>query len=79
MGLALTLVLALLLAAGPAEAAAPAASGRLMVGFKKGVSTDRQQRLLSALDGRISQRFKSIRGGRLVVVRPRSGARCSSS
>jgi thermitase len=73
MGLALTLVLALLLAATPAEAAAPAASGRLLVGFKKGVSTDRQQRLLSALDGRISQRFKSIRGGRLVVVRPRSG------
>jgi thermitase len=73
MGLALALVLAVLLIAAPAEAAAPAASGRLMVGFKKGVSTDRQQRLLAALDGRISQRFKSIRGGRLVVVRPRSG------
>jgi thermitase len=73
MGLALTLVLALLLAATPAEAAAPVASGRLLVGFKKGVSTDRQQRLLGALDGRIAQRFKSIRGGRLVVVRPRSG------
>jgi thermitase len=73
MGLALALLLAVLLAAAPAEAAAPAASGRLLVGFEKGVSTDRQQRLLSALDGRISQRFKSIRGGRLVVVRPRSG------
>jgi thermitase len=73
MGLALALLVAVLLAAAPAEAAAPAASGRLLVGFKKGVSTDRQQRLLSGLDGRISQRFKSIRGGRLVVVRPRSG------
>src|SRR5215208_7157449 len=74
MGLALALVLAiLLLAAAPAEGAAPAASGRLLVGFEKGVSTDRQQRLLAALDGRISQRFKGIRGGRLVVVRPRGG------
>jgi thermitase len=65
-------VLAVLLVAAPAQAA-PAASGRLLVGFEKGVSTDRQQRLLAALDGRISQRFKSIRDGRLVVVRPRSG------
>jgi subtilisin family serine protease len=73
MGLAVALVLALLLVAAPAEAAAPAAEGRLLVGFKKGVSTDRQQRVLAALDARISQRFKSIRGGRLVVVRPRSG------
>src|SRR5215208_7063949 len=74
MGLALALVLAILLVAAPAQAApAPAASGRLLVGFKQGVSTDRQQRLLAAFDGRISQRFKSIRGGRLVVVRPRSG------
>jgi subtilisin family serine protease len=73
MGLALALVLAILLAAAPAEAAAPAAEGRLLVGFKKGVSSERQQRVLAALDGRISQRFKSIRGGRLVVVRPRSG------
>jgi subtilisin family serine protease len=44
-----------------------------LVGFEKGVSSDRQQRLLAALDGRISQRFAAIRGGRLVVVRPRSG------
>ena len=73
MGLALALVLAILLAAAPAEAAAPAAEGRLLVGFKKGVSSERQQRVLAALDGRISQRFKAIRGGRLVVVRPRSG------
>ena len=73
MGLALALVLAMLVVAVPAQAAPPAASGRLMVGFKKSVSTDRQQRLLAGLGGRISQRFKSIRGGRLVVVRPRSG------
>jgi subtilisin family serine protease len=73
MGLALTLVLAILLVAAPAEAAAPAAPGRLLVGFKQGVSTDRQQQLLAGLDGRIAQRFRSIRGGRLVVVRPRSG------
>ena len=73
MGLALALVLVILLAAAPADAAAPAAEGRLLVGFKKGVSSERQQRVLAALDGRISQRFKSIRGGRLVVVRPRSG------
>jgi subtilisin family serine protease len=73
MGLALTLVLAILLVAAPAEAAAPAAEGRLLVGFKQGVSSERQQRVLAALDGRIAQRFKSIRGGRLVVVRPRSG------
>jgi thermitase len=71
------LLLALLAGAiavpGAAGAAAPAASGRLLVGFKAGVSKDRQGRLLSALDGRISQRFKAVRGGRLVVVRPRSG------
>src|SRR5918995_1959594 len=73
MGLALTLVLAVLLVAAPAQAAAPAAEGRLLVGFKKGVSSERQQRVLAALDGRIAQRFESIRGGRLVVVRPRSG------
>jgi thermitase len=73
MGLALALVIAILLVAGPAQAAAPAAEGRLLVGFKKNVSTDRQQRLLAAFDGRIAQRFKSIRGGRLVMVRPRSG------
>ncbi len=65
--------LGLLGATAPAQAAAPAASGRLMVGFEKGVSKDRQASVLSGLDGRISQRFKSIRGGRLVVARPRSG------
>ena len=43
------------------------------MGFDKGVSKDRQGRILAALDGRISQRFGAIRGGRLALVRPRSG------
>jgi thermitase len=73
--LAIVLALTALGAAAPAEAAAPAASGRLLVGFKSGVSADRQARLVSALDGRLSKRFGSIRGGRLAVVRPRSGRR----
>src|SRR5215213_3250095 len=69
------LVSAAVAAAGaPAgAAAAPAASGRLLVGFKKGVSRDAQQRLLAAFDGRVARRFESVRGGRLVVVKPRSG------
>jgi subtilisin family serine protease len=62
-----------LLAGPPAAAAPPAASGKLLVAFEKRVSKDRQQRLLAALDGRIAQRFEAIRGGRLVLVRPRSG------
>jgi thermitase len=62
-----------LLTAAPSEAAAPAASGRLLVGFKSGVSQERQQRILAAVEGRISRRFGAIRGGRLAVVRPRSG------
>ena len=62
-----------LAAAVPSAAAAPAASGRLLVGFERGVSKDRQERILGTVDGRISQRFSAIRGGRLVVVRPRSG------
>jgi thermitase len=62
-----------LLLAAPASAAAPAASGRLLVGFEKGVSKDRQERILSAADARIGRRFGAVRGGRLAVVRPRSG------
>jgi thermitase len=57
----------------PSGQAAPAVSGQLLVGFEKGISKDRQERILGAADGRIAERFKSIRGGRLVVVRPRSG------
>jgi thermitase len=71
--LALALLLASGLAAAPVRAAAPAASGRLLVGFKDGVSAERQQQLLAALQGRIAQRFGAIRGGRLALVRPRSG------
>jgi thermitase len=62
-----------LVAAASASAGAPAASGRLLVGFEKGVSKQRQQEILSATGGRIGRRFAAIRGGRLAVVRPRSG------
>jgi len=58
---------------GASASAAPAASGRLLVGFEKGVSKERQERILSAANGRFSRRFAAIRGGRLAVVRPRSG------
>jgi thermitase len=57
----------------PARAAAPAVSGQLLVGFEKGVSKDRQGDILAALDGRVARRFGAIRGGRLALVRPRSG------
>ncbi len=53
--------------------AAPAIPGRLLVGFEKGVSKERQEQILSRAEGRIARRFSAIRGGRLVVVRPRSG------
>lgn len=45
----------------------------LLVGFDKGVSSERQAAVLDSLQGRIAQRFGAIRGGRLVAVRPRSG------
>ena len=61
------------LLAASSAAAAPAANGRLLIGFERGVSKDRQERILRAAEGRIAQRFNAIRGGRLVVVRPRSG------
>jgi thermitase len=51
---------------------AQAASEQLLVGFEKGVSKERQGRVLSELGGRLSQRFSGVRGGRLVVARPRS-------
>ena len=66
-------VLALALAAGPVDAAAPAASGQLLVGFEQGASSERQQEILAALRGRLAKRFAGIRGGRLTVVKPRSG------
>jgi thermitase len=72
----LTLPLALLaIVACPAaaSAAAPAVSGQILVGFKSGVSKQRQDQILSAAQGRLARRFKAVRGGRLTLVRPRSG------
>jgi subtilisin family serine protease len=66
------LALALLVAAAPATAG-PAASGQLLVGFEQGASKDRQQEILVALKGRLAKRFAGIRGGRLTLVKPRSG------
>jgi thermitase len=63
-----------LVASEPAQAAAgPAASGRLLVGFEQGVSKERQQDVLARAEGRLSRRFAGIRGGRLTLVKPRSG------
>ena len=62
-----------LLFAVPASAQAPAASGRILVGFEKGVSKQRQQDILAGAGGRIGRRLARIRGGRLATVRPRSG------
>ena len=67
------LVIVATLAFAGSSAAAPAISGQLLVGFEKGVSKDRQERILAAADGRIAQRFSAVRDGRLVVVRPRRG------
>jgi subtilisin family serine protease len=55
--------------------AAPAVRGQLLVGFEKGISRDRQGDILSRVEGRIAKRFSAIRGGRLVVAKPRSGLR----
>ena len=44
------------------------------MGFDKGVSKDRQGRILKALGARAAQRFGGVRGGRLALVKPRSGA-----
>jgi subtilisin family serine protease len=68
-----TLTLALLVVAAPAQAAAPAASGQLLVGFKQGASKNQQQEILTALKGRLAKRFAGIKGGRLALVKPRSG------
>ncbi len=62
-----------LLLAAPAQAAGPAASGRLLVGFDQGASKERQQEILATLKGRLAKRFAGIKGGRLTVVKPRSG------
>ncbi len=73
LAIPLLVVITGLVAAAPAHAAAPAVSGQLLVGFKQGVSKDRQGQVLAGLDGRVAQRFGAIRGGRLALVRPRSG------
>jgi len=65
--------LAVALAAAPAQAQAPAVSGQVLVGFERGVSKDDQQRILGSASGRLAKRFAGIRGGRLALVRPRSG------
>jgi thermitase len=68
------LALVLLLTMAPASATAgPAASGQLLVGFDQGASKDRQQEILGALKGRLAKRFAGIKGGRLTLVKPRSG------
>jgi thermitase len=69
----LLVVLTALLASAPAQAAAPAASGRLLVGFDRDVSNDRQGEILARVQGRLARRFTGIRGGRLTMIRPRSG------
>lgn len=68
------LALVLILTVTPASATAgPAVSGQLLVGFKQGASKDRQQEILAALKGRLAKRFAGIKGGRLTLVKPRSG------
>jgi subtilisin family serine protease len=62
-----------LLCCASANAAPPAVSGQLLVGFDKGVSQDRQDQILGAESGRLAERFRAVRGGNLAVVRPRSG------
>lgn len=71
--LSLLALVLLLTAVAPATAAGPAASGQLLVGFKEGASKDRQQEVLAALKGRLAKRFAGIKGGRLTLVKPRSG------
>jgi thermitase len=66
-------VIALVALPAGAHAAAPAVPGQLLVGFKSGVSSSRQDDVLSAVQGRLAKRFKFVRGGRLTLVKPRSG------
>ena len=73
MKVPVSVAIAALACCAPASAAAPAAEGRLLVGFEKGVSKDRQERILAGAHGRIGRRFAAIRGGRLARVRPRPG------
>lgn len=70
IGLALAAVaVALTLPASGAQAADPAVSNQLIVGFKSGVSSSSQQSLLSNAGGKFKRRFTGVRGG---SIRPRS-------
>ena len=68
------IVLAALIGALCAPAPAGAAE-RVLVGFDKGVSKDRQGKIVDRLGGRIEKRFSAVRGGRLVAVNARGGRR----
>ena len=59
-------------ASSPGWSHAPA-EARLLVGFEKGVSAERHAHIVTGAEGRIAQRFKSVRGGRLSVVESRKG------
>ncbi len=60
--------------AAPAQAAPPAASGQLLVGFERQLSSHDQGRILDRLGGRVAKRFGGgLRGGRLTLIKPRGG------
>ncbi|HEX5911377.1 MAG TPA: S8 family peptidase [Thermoleophilaceae bacterium] len=68
----------MILAAVGAALSAPAPAGaaeRVLVGFDKGVSKERQGKIVGELGGRIEKRFAAVRGGRLVAVNARGGRR----
>jgi subtilisin family serine protease len=70
----LVLALALLACAIPAAASAqtaPAAKGRLLVGFERGVDAARQGSVAESLGARLAKRFGAVRGGRLALIKPR--------
>jgi thermitase len=69
----IALFFAALAACAPASAAPPAAGGQLLVGFDRDASKDGQRAALDDAGGRIRERFTAVRGGRLALVRPRSG------
>ena len=57
--LLVVLIAMLAVLAAPAAAAPPAVSGQLLVGFEQGVSKQRQDQILGALEGRVARRFKA--------------------
>ncbi|HYI35910.1 MAG TPA: S8 family peptidase [Thermoleophilaceae bacterium] len=74
--LSVTVVTAAIVLLAPATAAG--AAEPVLVGFDKGVSKQRQGKIVDALGGRIAKRFSAVRGGRLVVVHPRGGLRAKA-